>query len=419
MVAISVVLCLVIVGLTVVQAQFAYRFVRVLRRAEPAPVSDAQCPKSTVILCLRGTDPFLETTLRGLLNQDYPCYDVRIVVDSEVDPAWQLVHDVLAQGSRCPVQVSALREPLATCSLKCSSLLQAVAGLDDSYEVIALLDADTLPHASWLRELVAPLADPTVGAATGNRWYMPAIPSWGAIVRYQWNAAAAVQMHAFQIAWGGTLALRAAALRQSDVFQRWALAFGEDTMIYSSLRKLGLRVAFVPSLMMVNRENCTLRGFLQWMRRQLLSARLYHPKFFLVVLHGLLTSAGLIAAAALLPVAMVRHQAWAAAVLAATLAGYLAAMVGLLAMLEHEVRRSPRLREEPLGRFDLIRLLRILLAIPLTQAAFAGVLLSALWVRRVKWRGVEYEIQGPWKIRLLGYFPYRAEPGPAETLNSL
>lgn len=416
---VTLLLCLVVAALAAMQAQLAYGFVRTLRRAKPAALGDAHCPKATVVLCLRGMDPFLESTLRQLFNQDYPCYDVRIVVDCRQDPTWQLVHDVLAQGARCPVEVSVLEQPLATCSLKCSSLIQTIAGIDESYEAIALLDADTLPHATWLRELVAPLRDPAIGASTGNRWYMPATPSWGAIVRYEWNAAAAVQMHAFRIAWGGTLALKASAVRQSDVLQRWALAFGEDTMIYSSLRKLGLRVAFVPSLMMVNRENCTLPGFVHWVRRQLLSARLYHPGFVLVVLHGVATSLSLAAVLALLPVAIALHNAWAAGWLAATLAGYVAAMAGLLGLLEHQVRRSLRMRAEPLCRFDSARLLRSALAIPLTQIAYAGVLLSTLCVRRVEWRGAHYEIAGPWSVRLVEYRPYRAQTRAEEALHSI
>jgi hypothetical protein len=72
---------------------------------------------------------------------------------------------------------------------KCSSVTQAIERLDPSFEAVALLDAHTMPHRSWLRELVAPPADESVGAATGNRWYMPGGGSWGALVRYSWNAA--------------------------------------------------------------------------------------------------------------------------------------------------------------------------------------------------------------------------------------
>jgi hypothetical protein len=59
------------------------------------------------------------------------------------------------------------------------------------------------------------------------------------------------------------------------------------------------------------------------------------------------------------------------------------------------------------------------LAIPLTQIAYAGVLLSTLCVRRVEWRGAHYEIAGPWSVRLVEYRPYRAQTRAEEALHSI
>jgi len=56
-----------------------------LRRQPPSLLTDQQCPKAAVVLCLRGKDPFLADCLRALLTQDYPCFDVRIVVDANDD----------------------------------------------------------------------------------------------------------------------------------------------------------------------------------------------------------------------------------------------------------------------------------------------------------------------------------------------
>ena len=83
----------------------------------------------------------------------------------------------------------------------------------DSQSNLPLADADTIAHPTWLRELAGALADPTVGAATGNRWYMPDEISAAAMVRYLWNAAAIVQMYCYRIAWGGTLAVKTSVLR--------------------------------------------------------------------------------------------------------------------------------------------------------------------------------------------------------------
>jgi hypothetical protein len=46
--------------------------------------------------------------------------------------------------------------------------------------IIAFLDADSVPAADWLASLLAPLADPDVGAATGIRWFVPPPPQLAA-----------------------------------------------------------------------------------------------------------------------------------------------------------------------------------------------------------------------------------------------
>ena len=97
--------------------------------------------------------------------------------------------------------------------------------------------ADTIPHRTWLRELAAALADEQVGAATGNRWYMPQQPTWGSLVRLFWNAAAIVQMWFYGIAWGGTLAVKTKVFRESDLLERWGNAFCEDTMTFAALKR--------------------------------------------------------------------------------------------------------------------------------------------------------------------------------------
>jgi len=381
-------------------------FVRTMRRVPHASDTGAHCPKTAVILCLRGSDPFLTACLEAILRQDYPCYDLRIVVDSPEDLAWETVHQILARCGAVNVQVRPLTDRRETCSLKCSSLLQAVSELDASYEAIALLDADTIPHRTWLRELVAPLADDRVAAATGNRWYMPASISWGSLTRWLWNAAAVVQMYLWRIPWGGTLALKMSVLRQSDVIDRWAHAFCEDTMLYGVLRRLGYRLAFVPSLMMVNREDCSIAGFYRWVRRQLLTVRLYHPGWALVVGHGLGVSIAQLAGIVCLGTAVGTGHGYTAAWLAAGLGLYWATMAVLLAALEIGVRRIPAARDEPTVWLRLRDYPRILPAMLLTQAFYAAALLSALFVRTVQWRGIRYRVKGPEEIRMMEYRPY-------------
>lgn len=409
----------VLLGLAVCQVPLVCAFVWALRRGEQHPEAGSRCPKAAVVLCLRGTDPFLSDCIEAILDQDYPRYDVRVVVDCREDPAWKVVEEVVRRRQAENVHVFPLTQRRETCSLKCSSVVQAISELDDSYEVVALLDADTIPHPNWLRQLVAPLADERIGAATGNRWYMPAEATWASLVRYVWNSAAVVQMFCHHIAWGGTLAIKTGVLRDSDLLDRWGRAFCEDTMLYKVLRQRGLRVAFVPSLMMVNREACDMLGYFRWVRRQMLTTRLYHPRWLAVVAHGLITSLPQAVATGVLLVALLSGQWKTAALAGGGLACYLASMAVMLAPMEVGVRRIVRSRGEPADWLTASIAAKVLVAIPLTQVIYAAVLVSTILVRTVEWRGVSYRIGGPWEIRLIRYAPYEDGSVATDALASL
>ena len=205
---------LVQVGPTVVFARRvrAYRF---------RGINDADCPRAAVVLCLRGHDPFLNDCLDGLLRQDYPDYHVWIVIDQPDDPAWAMTQDAVLRLQAGNVTIEPLRERFETCSLKGSSLAQAVSRIDESFRIVAFLDGDTIPHRTWLRELAAPLQEPGIGVSSGNRWYVPSDSRWGTLVRYVWNAAAVVQMYWNHFTWGGSVALRGDIARHPELSSRW------------------------------------------------------------------------------------------------------------------------------------------------------------------------------------------------------
>jgi len=402
----ALILIVTLVAFYASQCYMAVGLVRKLRQWKPERLEDADCPKAAVILCLRGKDPFLDECIESLLCQDYPDYEVHVVIDHESDPARSVVQACAARLEATNLRVEILEDRRETCSLKCSSLLHAMSRIGESREVVALLDADTSPHPTWLRELVAPLLDEGVGAATGNRWYMPANPSIGATVRYFWNVFAIMQMVCFRIAWGGSLAVRMDVVRNTDLLNSWGQAFCEDTMIYTILRKQGLRLVFVPSLIMINREDCDPGNYFRWVSRQLLTARLYHPLWKAVVMHGVFSTVLPLAVLAM-SVAAAMTENWQITiwVIAASLL-YVTSLSFLLWPLEAGVRQFVARRGEPTAWMSWRFYVSCLCAIPLLQILYPLALASALFMRRVEWRGAEYRIDGPWRIRLAEYRPY-------------
>jgi cellulose synthase/poly-beta-1,6-N-acetylglucosamine synthase-like glycosyltransferase len=385
-------------------------FVRTLRvnrslaLAQP-PISEL--PKVTIILCLRGPDPFLSDCLAALFAQDYPNYRLHIVVDSPDDPAMTVVKRCLEQhhSSSIPFTVRSLRVKASTCSLKCSALLQAVSELEHDCEAIVLIDADTIAHPTWLREMVQPLADPQVGAATGNRWYMPKDTQWGSLFRYLWNSSAIIYMVNYQIPWGGSLAIKTQVLRQCGVLEQWAYAFVEDVPLYGALKAHGLRVHLVPSAIMVNQESCTISSFTRWRQRQELATWLYHPSYRSLISY----SAVLVALLGLmyggLALALVTHHWSIAGWLAGALSLNLIISLLLQRWIDWEVRQ---VLQSPVPSFSPGALAKLIVALVVAQLWGNAVLLVSAWVRRVEWRGITYQINSARQVQLIQYLPYHS-----------
>lgn len=377
----------------------------------PTSVTDDETdlPRVAVLLAVRGADPSLPACLEGLLTQNYPDYELRIIIDSRSDPAWEIVTATLAHYPAAAAHVEALAVR-QTCSLKLSALVQALGGLDDSFGAVALIDADVVPHCDWLRDLVTPLSDPAVGATTGIRWYAPTA-SWGSRVRHLWNGAAVVVMLAFRIPWGGSLAFRTDAIGDAGLAERWGRRLFEDTDFARVIAERGRRLRFVPAATMLNRESTDLASAFRFIRRQLLNARLYHPSWPFVLVHGLGLSLAPLLALALFGIAFAFEEPAAALMLAAGLAVYAAGMGAALWWVERSVRRLARYREEPYPSLGW----RTWAAVPLTQAVYLAGLCFACRARRVEWRGVTYEFRGPQDVRLVQYLPYQpataADPG--------
>jgi cellulose synthase/poly-beta-1,6-N-acetylglucosamine synthase-like glycosyltransferase len=250
--ALSIIICLI----ASVDALLAMSLYGRLRKWRPASKPDTTLPWVTVVLSLRGSDPFLRDCLDALVQLDYEPYDIRVVVDRPNDSASEIVQTWRDAYPDRPIAIEFLTSRATTCSLKCAALVQVITSLRPETDIVAFLDADVIPHATWLQELVAPFEDRMVGAVSGCRWYLPSSESFGAILRSQWNSGATAIMVFNNIAWGGCLALRKSAIHPARIVERWKTALTEDIMLSNIIRHANLKLRIVPELMMVQ-KTCT------------------------------------------------------------------------------------------------------------------------------------------------------------------
>ncbi len=391
-----------LVALAAYNAFWTAVMVVTLRRKSAQPGNTQELPKAAVLLCLRGADPGLAGSLRRLLNQDYPNYDLFIAVDSESDPAWQIVHNTIEALGAKNVYVSALRNRLKTCSLKCSSLVQLLGQVNDSHEVIVLADADLESHSTWMRELIAPMSDPRIGATFGNRWFMPNEGWMGSLVRQLCNGPSIVVMFAAQIPWGGSLAIRSSVVKAANLRDKWSHAIVDDGPVRSAVKQQGLRLRFVPSLLMANREECDVAFAYNFLCRQLTWTSTYVRSWWPALVAYTVASIGLWLGAVIAAVVFAWQGAMTEAVLCGTGAIALSTVVSVLwLVLDASARAVVRRQGETVLATNQTQFLRIPIALSLAVCVHLWASVNASFGRRIVWRGVTYEIRGPWRIRML------------------
>ncbi|MDM3855334.1 MAG: glycosyltransferase family 2 protein [Aphanizomenon gracile PMC649.10] len=406
-------------GWLVIQTCLTLVFLWYLRSHKPNSLPDEQLPKTAVILCLRGADPFLPNCLRSLLQQNYPEYDLKLIIDSKEDPALKIATETINQLGATNIEISTLRAVRHSCSLKCSSLVQAVADLDNAYPIIAFIDADTVAHPNWLRELVTPLLDDKVGLTTGNRWYIPTGNYWGSLVRYSGNISSVVQMFLFQIPWGGTLAIKTEVLNRINLLDKWGEVLTDDMLLHKLIKQEKLQIKFIPSLLMLNREESSLRNLLEPLKRLIISSKLYHPRW-LAIISEAYSSIIVPNLVIIVTFQLLIEAKWdAATLLFSAYISYTIGLVLLMLLMEFGIHKVLHDQGEKIPKLSPLTILKMLIVIPLTQWVYGLTILSSLWVSTITWRGLTYRIKGRENIRLIEYRPYQWLDQPIDPKASL
>ncbi|MBX3418905.1 MAG: glycosyltransferase family 2 protein [Pirellulaceae bacterium] len=362
-----------------------------MRRRENLVTDSNFLPPASVILCLRGRDPTLLRCLKAIEAQDYPDFELTVVFDSTDDPAYQVV-EAFRERTAIKIRTLVIPQYSGQCGMKCEALICAIENLDPRHEVVALIDADSIAAPNWLRVMVGPLADTSVGAVTGDRWFEPN-HEFASITRAVWNAAAIVQMNLYRIAWGGSLAMRSDTIQRLGILDVWRKTFCEDTVLVDLFRRENLTVVRPRQAVVFNEESIAWKNLHFWIARQLLTVRLHNDKWPFVFGHGLLVGLTLLMCFLLMIVDLsIGKLAVAAGVASTTLLAELINF-GLVALIARENVSILREQGQIVGESAIRRQWwRWLLAIPLTQITHFLSTLRAVRMPYVIWRGIEYKV---------------------------
>lgn len=380
--------------------------------AECAALTDpgGDLKRTAILLPLRGADPFLTRTLESLATQSYSDYQVVLIVDHVSDPAWQICEQFIREhepNDRFDLQE--LRDRRRTCSLKCSSLIQAVEQLGEDVEWVVLTDADVVHHSTWLEELVSPLTDSAVGVSTGQQWFVPSRPTLGSIVRSVWNSGAIVPTAMLGHPWAGSVALRRSDIFRSGLLTEWSHSIVDDGPIAGALARLDLKTQFVPSVIMLNREQTSVRFCWSYIRRMLTWSRLFESTYPLTVVHATVLQGSVCWTIGLSLYALLLGSTWSSVCMLLSLAAFWLAN----GVAYHEIRRAVQRyshdRRLPWPRLTWYSWVLTCIAVPFTHLIYAVSAWRACLVREVTWREITYRIDKRGQVDMLGYRPYSSQ----------
>jgi ceramide glucosyltransferase len=262
------------------------RFAAYVRRETSRPNLQFQ-PFVSVIAPGRGLEPGLADNLRTLLTQDYRGYEVLFVFDAADDPALDVVEE-LQRSSQLATKII-ISGPATDCGQKVHNLRVAVTEIDPESEVLVFVDTDARPGKQWLKQLVAPLADETLGASSGYRWFVPVAGGIASRLRGVWNASIASALGHDQtknFCWGGSTAIRRTTFERIGISERWRGTVSDDFTITRVLKEAKLPIHFTPNCLVPSVGDCDFKELLEFTTRQIKITRVYAPHLWLPLLLG-------------------------------------------------------------------------------------------------------------------------------------
>lgn len=147
----------IIGGLIVVRALLLLTLATHHARRSPSSNPGTETPRLAVIVPAYNEAVGIERTLRSLAASDYPSFEVVVVDDGSTDDTAAIVAGLDLAGVRLVRQDNAGK----------AAALNTGIEMTDA-PIVVMVDGDTLFEEQTLRHLVAPMADPTVGAISGN-----------------------------------------------------------------------------------------------------------------------------------------------------------------------------------------------------------------------------------------------------------
>lgn len=385
-------LAAIVIWLGILSLRGGFSFAAYVRDETARPLADFT-PFVSVIAPCRGLEDGLRENISTLFQQDYPAYEIILVTDSADDASLTLMKQVIeAEGASKQAQARVvIAGEAVNCGQKVHNLRVAVSQVDSRSEAFVFVDTDARPQANWLRALVSPLADERIGAASGYRWFVAKTGGFASQLRSVWNASIASALGEREdknFCWGGSTAIRRSTFEKLKVTERWRRTVSDDFTLTRVLQEVKLPIHFVPACFVASVGDCSAKELLEFANRQLKITRVYSAHLWKPVLIGsLLFCLVFFGGFALVVTRAIMRLPFTVPLIALSLIYLLGAAKSYLRL---------RAVATPLASYrkELWRSLPAhLLLWPFASVLYLCNALTAAFSRRIKWRGITYELK--------------------------
>jgi ceramide glucosyltransferase len=246
-----------------------------LKHRDPEP---GFAPPVSILKPIHGSEPGFGEAIGAHTRLDYPVYELLFGVASLDDPALPEIR-ALGAGKIVPGRVS-------TPNGKVGRLIDMVA--EARHEILLVNDSDIRVEPDYLRRVVAPLADPSVGVVTclyrARAAHWPAIfEAIGIATDFAPGTLVAPYAGVREFGLGSTLVFRRADLAAAGGFRAFADFIADDYQLASRISRLGKRVHLSKTIVETTLQGRTWRAVwahqLRWHRTIRVSRRAYTGLF--------------------------------------------------------------------------------------------------------------------------------------------
>jgi ceramide glucosyltransferase len=249
-------------------------------------------PPVSILKPVRGLDPDAYENFASFCRQDYPEYEIVFCVGDGADPVLPVIEKVVRDFPECKVRVLFGSGRVAT-----NDKVAKLARLTDEaqYEYLVINDSDVRVEPGYLRTIVAPLADPKIGAVTC--FYSPTdettlvqhLQSAGMLSDFYAGILVAWQLDGVKFALGPTIATTRARLAGFGGYQAIENRPADDLLVGRLIAEQGYEVKLLPYSVLTVADYDSLRDLFNKRLRWIVVMRHLRPSGHL----GLIFTLGL------------------------------------------------------------------------------------------------------------------------------